>query len=147
MYLCVSRPRFPYQLIVTKIISNTSSVGVDISELRNEYVSEIDIFPNMLMMMLLLMQLGIPCGAFHIGKKRQSGEDETVVLLSAGVGITPVMAMLEHLLRSNDSGTQIVLVQIARSGELHPMKDRVEELASKQERRLRSFVCYTRVSI
>ena len=86
-----------------------------------------------------VIEVGIPCGCFTLDPKA-----EKVVLLSAGVGVTPIMAMLERALH-NEGTKHITVVQSVKSPEMHPMKKHVDELAAQNGNRLKAAVCYTQV--
>src|SRR5205807_1251842 len=75
-------------------------------------------------------------GAFTL----QSG-DLPVVLLSAGVGVTPVMAML-HALAANASPRQVWWIHGARNGREHPFAREVRDLQAKLPH-VRSHVRYS----
>jgi ferredoxin-NADP reductase/MOSC domain-containing protein YiiM len=71
----------------------------------------------------------------------QSG-DGPVVLLSAGIGATPVLAML-HALAKEHSTRQIYWLHAARDGKHHPFAAEVRSLLPELSH-CRSYVCYTR---
>lgn len=62
-----------------------------------------------------------------------------LVLISAGVGITPVLAMLEDALRQGER--PVHFIHYARNGDVHAFGDYVDQLAT-QHPRLRHYVCY-----
>jgi len=78
-----------------------------------------------------------PRGSFIL----QSGE-RPLVLLSAGIGATPVLAML-HALAAARSTRQVLWMHAARDRRHHPFADEVRRLMRALTRG-RSFVCYTR---
>ena len=65
-----------------------------------------------------------------------------VVLLSAGIGVTPVLAML-HALATAHSTRQVVWLHTARDGKHHPFAGEVRGLMCALTQG-RSFVCYTK---
>lgn len=71
----------------------------------------------------------------------QSGE-RPVVLLSAGIGATPVLAML-HALATARSTSQVLWLHAARDREHHPFAAEVRRLMPSLSHG-RSFVCYSR---
>jgi len=83
------------------------------------------------------LDVGSPRGSFIL----QSGE-RPIVLLSAGIGATPVLAML-HVLASTQSTRQVLWLHAARDGQHHPFAAEVRRLTSKLPNG-RSFVCYSR---
>ncbi|HEU0275191.1 MAG TPA: MOSC and FAD-binding oxidoreductase domain-containing protein [Candidatus Udaeobacter sp.] len=78
-----------------------------------------------------------PRGSFIL----QSGE-RPVVLLSAGIGATPVLSML-HVLAAAHSTRQVLWLHAARDGEHHPFVAEVRRLMAALPHG-RSFVCYSR---
>jgi ferredoxin-NADP reductase/MOSC domain-containing protein YiiM len=71
----------------------------------------------------------------------QPGE-RPVVLLSAGIGATPVLAML-HALATAHSTRQVMWLHTARDGQHHPFAGEVRGLMRTLTNG-RSYVCYTR---
>src|SRR5258706_2345758 len=71
----------------------------------------------------------------------ESGE-RPVVLLSAGIGATPVLAML-HALAAARSTRQVLWLHAARDGEEHPLAAAVRRLMLELPCG-RSYVCYSR---
>jgi ferredoxin-NADP reductase/MOSC domain-containing protein YiiM len=84
-----------------------------------------------------LLDVSSPRGSFIL----QSGE-RAIVLLSAGIGSTPVLAML-HVLAATHSTRQVLWLQAARDGQHHPFAAEVRRLMLAL-RHGRSFVCYSR---
>ncbi|MGA2229721.1 MAG: MOSC and FAD-binding oxidoreductase domain-containing protein [Tepidisphaeraceae bacterium] len=84
-----------------------------------------------------VLDVSEPRGAFIL----QSG-DLPVVLLSAGVGMTPVMAML-HSLASQASPRQVWWIHGARNRLDHPLAQEARDLLAKLPR-ARSYVAYSR---
>ena len=83
------------------------------------------------------LDVSAPRGSFIL----QSGESP-VVLLSAGIGATPVLAML-HVLAAARSTRQVSWVHAARDGQHHPFAAEVRRLMLALPQ-IRSFVCYSR---
>jgi ferredoxin-NADP reductase/MOSC domain-containing protein YiiM len=86
-----------------------------------------------------VLDLSAPRGSFTL----QSGENP-IVLLSAGVGATPVMSML-HALAAEKSQREIWWIYGTRNREEHPFAQEVRSLL-KQLARGRSFIVYSRPS-
>ena len=84
-----------------------------------------------------VLDVSEPRGAFIL----QRG-DLPVVLLSAGVGVTPVMAML-HSLAAQSSPRQVWWIYGARSGLDHPFAQEARDLLAKLPH-ARSYVAYSR---
>jgi ferredoxin-NADP reductase/MOSC domain-containing protein YiiM/ferredoxin len=68
--------------------------------------------------------------------------ERPIVLLSAGIGATPVLAML-HALAAARSTRQIMWLHTARDGQHHPFASEVPRLMRALTNG-RSYVCYTR---
>ena len=84
-----------------------------------------------------IIDVSSPRGSFVL----ESGE-RPVVLLSAGIGATPVLAML-HALAAARSTRQILWLHAARDGQHHPFAAEVRGLLPALMRG-RSYVCYSR---
>lgn len=80
------------------------------------------------------LELMPPAGDFVL---RES--DRPLALISAGVGITPTMAMLDPALQA---GRQVHFIHCARHGGVHAFRDQVEERAREHEH-LRPYFCYS----
>ncbi len=83
------------------------------------------------------LDVSSPRGSFIL----QSGE-RPIVLLSAGIGATPVLAML-HVLAATHSTRHVLWLQAARDGQHHPFAAEVRRLMLAL-RHGRRFVCYSR---
>jgi ferredoxin-NADP reductase/MOSC domain-containing protein YiiM len=83
------------------------------------------------------LDVSAPRGSFIL----QSGE-RPLVLLSAGIGATPVLAML-HALAQERSTRQVLWLHAARDGQHHPFADEVRRLMHALAHG-RSYVCYSR---
>jgi len=83
------------------------------------------------------LDVSSPRGSFVL----QSGE-RPVVLLSAGIGATPVLAML-HALAEDGSTRQVLWIHAARDGQHHPFAEEVRRVMGPLTNG-RSFVCYSR---
>ena len=86
-----------------------------------------------------VLEVSSPRGSFIL----QSGE-RPVVLLSAGIGVTPVLAML-YVLEAARSARQVLWLHAARDGEHHPFAAEVRRLMLALKHG-RSYVCYSRPS-
>ena len=86
-----------------------------------------------------LLEVSAPRGNFTL----QSGEGP-VVLLSAGIGATPVLAML-HALAESRSTREIWWLYGTQNAAEHPFAREARDLASALPR-FRSFVCYSRAT-
>jgi ferredoxin-NADP reductase/MOSC domain-containing protein YiiM len=83
------------------------------------------------------LEVSSPRGSFIL----QSGE-RPVVLLSAGIGSTPVLAML-HALAEAHSARQVLWLHATRDGQHHPFAAEVRGLMGALTRG-RGFVCYSK---
>ena len=83
-----------------------------------------------------VVDVSAPRGSFTLG----SG-DRPVILLSAGIGATPVLAML-HALASGASPREVWWIHGARNGAEHPFAAEVRRLL-KALPRGRSHICYS----
>lgn len=84
-----------------------------------------------------VLDVSAPRGSFIMGDG-----DGPMVLLSAGVGATPVLAML-HALAAQSSSREVWWLYGARSCEEHPFREEARELLQTL-RRARSYVRYSR---
>ena len=85
------------------------------------------------------LQLGVPCGDFTLcpGQTIESGRD--VVFVGAGIGITPLVGMMEACLDACMDGTKITFVQCCRGSHEHPMRGEMEQA---KERGVRLVACW-----
>jgi ferredoxin-NADP reductase/MOSC domain-containing protein YiiM len=83
------------------------------------------------------LDVSSPRGSFVL----QPG-DQPIVLLSAGIGATPILAML-HALAAARSTRQVMWLHTARDGQHHPFAGEVRGLLSALTN-ARSYVCYTK---
>jgi ferredoxin-NADP reductase/MOSC domain-containing protein YiiM len=84
-----------------------------------------------------VVQMSAPRGSFVL----EAG-DEAVILLSAGIGLTPVLAML-HALVEESSQREVWWLYAARDGSAHPFGQEVRQLLAALPR-ARSHVWYSR---
>ena len=78
-----------------------------------------------------------PSGHFFL----QGGTDP-VVLIGGGIGITPMLSMLNHTLNAPDSSREIWLFYGVRNSADHAMKEHLEDLAEKHSN-FHMHVCYS----
>jgi ferredoxin-NADP reductase/MOSC domain-containing protein YiiM/ferredoxin len=83
------------------------------------------------------LDVSSPRGSFVL----QPGE-RPIVLLSAGIGATPVLAML-HALAAARTTRQVMWLHTARDGQHHPFAGEVRGLI-RELANGRSYICYTR---
>jgi nitric oxide dioxygenase len=74
------------------------------------------------------LEVGPPCGEFFLDLTEH--HERPLVLLSAGVGITPMLAMLESVLTAQPE-RKVIFIHGALSGATHAFRDTVRALAAK----------------
>ena len=84
------------------------------------------------------IDVGPPCGNFVLDE--QAAQHRPLVLLSAGVGITPILSML-HTAVLRDSTEPIYFIHAARNGQVHAFADEVAQLAQRHPR-VHTYTCY-----
>ncbi|WP_249226813.1 NO-inducible flavohemoprotein [Alicyclobacillus mengziensis] len=125
-YSLSDRPGVGYYRISVKREDSPKSgipAGVVSSYLHSQ-VEEGDILP-----------ITAPAGDFHL----DMAQDTPVVLMSGGVGLTPLMSMLNTLVEQ--SSREVTFVHAAINGNVHAFKNHVQE-TKKQALNVRSFVIY-----
>ncbi|HKE80764.1 MAG TPA: FAD-binding oxidoreductase [Solirubrobacteraceae bacterium] len=85
-----------------------------------------------------IVELAGPSGAFVLGAERC----RPIVLISAGIGVTPVLAML-HAVAERHSQRELWWIHGARNGREHPFRGEARALLGRLER-ARSHVRYSR---
>jgi nitric oxide dioxygenase len=80
--------------------------------------------------------LSAPAGDFTLDNK----PGRPVVLLSGGVGITPMMSMLATL-AEQDASRPVTFIHAAQNGRVHGMKEQVEAIAGKHQQ-VSVYWCY-----
>ena len=83
-----------------------------------------------------IIDVAPPMGDFHLHLERQT----PVVLISGGVGLTPMIAMLNQLMQAHDP-RQVRFIHGCRHGKVHAMKNHVAQLA-KTHANLKTIVFY-----
>jgi ferredoxin len=84
-----------------------------------------------------VLEVSSPRGSFIL-----KAGDRPAVLLSAGIGATPVLAML-HALAAERSTRRILWLHASRDGEHHPFADEVRRLMPELAQ-AQSYVCYSK---
>jgi nitric oxide dioxygenase len=82
------------------------------------------------------IRLAAPYGNFYVDVHAST----PVILISGGVGLTPMISMLNRVLQA--PGREVVFVHGARNGALHAMKDHLRSLAG-QHPHFRTFIFYS----
>jgi nitric oxide dioxygenase len=76
-----------------------------------------------------IVEMAAPAGDFILDTSKQG----PVVLISGGVGQTPLLSMLEYLI-STDSKREIIWIHGSRDTSVHAFKDQIDALHAQQER-------------
>jgi nitric oxide dioxygenase len=84
------------------------------------------------------LEVGPPCGNFVLDAS--AGTERPLVLISGGVGVTPVLAML-HAAVQRPGDQPIYFVHAARNGKVHAFADEVAQIA-KANPRVQVHACY-----
>lgn len=71
------------------------------------------------------LELRTPAGDFFLDDEEQ----RPVVLLSGGVGLTPMLSMLDELV-ARDTARDVWFIHAAQSGRHHALRDHVKEVAA-----------------
>lgn len=77
-----------------------------------------------------------PAGSFTLDRK----DSRPVVFLSGGVGLTPLVSML-NTLAAEAPERQVTFIHAARNGKVHAMREQVEELA-RNHQQISVYWCY-----
>lgn len=85
------------------------------------------------------IEISAPAGDFVF----EENNDKSTLLLSGGVGITPMLSMLNHLA---DKNKQTVFVHAAINGYVHAFSDEVKEIDLKNES-ITNYICYEKPTI
>src|SRR5699024_10921977 len=83
-----------------------------------------------------ILPISAPGGDFILDDK----DERPLVLISGGVGITPMMSMLEAVIKSQPQ-REVIFIHAAKSGNVHAMKDRVDEIA-KNHSQVSAYTIY-----
>ncbi len=84
-----------------------------------------------------LVSITPPAGEFVLQDKAST----PVVLLSAGVGVTPMVSVLNTVLEKNDD-QQVTFVHAVQNSQTHPFKALLEKASSEHTKRLEKIVFY-----
>jgi nitric oxide dioxygenase len=87
-----------------------------------------------------ILEISPPTGDFFLDEEK----DTPVVLISGGVGLTPLVSML-NTLTEKGSKRDITYIHAAINGRVHAMKDHLRRVADTYDH-VRYFVCYEKPS-
>ncbi|KNC79774.1 hypothetical protein SARC_07847 [Sphaeroforma arctica JP610] len=74
-----------------------------------------------------IVKLSVPSGDFFL----KEGSDKPIVLLSGGVGITPIVAMLDHLVE-NKFNNHVTMFSAVRNAGVEAWHKHIEEIGSRE---------------
>lgn len=115
-----------YRISVKRENVNKNVPSGVISVYLHEQIKEGDVLP-----------ISAPAGDFYLDPEEG---DEPVVLISGGVGLTPLMSMFNTMMEKQPS-RKVAFIQAAQNGNVHAMKEHVSRLAAAHPN-VESFVCY-----
>lgn len=84
-----------------------------------------------------VLEVGPPCGEFTLDVERVG--ERPVVLLSGGIGITPLLSML-HSLTANQVAAPVYFLHAARNSRIHSHAEEVRQLAAERDNVVTHFV-------
>ncbi|RZL92776.1 MAG: NO-inducible flavohemoprotein [Variovorax sp.] len=113
-----------YRISVKRESEGDAQAAGYVSNLLHDHVNKGDV-----------VRLTPPFGSFHVDMQATT----PVVLISGGVGLTPLVSMLKSVLKNTDR--EVVFVHGARNSSVHAMKERVKASADTNPR-LTSIVFY-----
>lgn len=85
-----------------------------------------------------ILPITAPAGDFVLDQT----DERPVVLMSGGVGLTPMMSMLETVV-TQQPNREVIFIHAAQSGNVHAMREAVKTLSEKH-RQVSSYVVYDR---
>jgi nitric oxide dioxygenase len=107
-------------------ISVKHEQGGVVSNYLHDHIQEGDILP-----------ISAPAGDFVLN----TSDNSPVVLISGGVGITPMMSMLNTLVNQK-SNRDVTFIHAALNSNVHAMKEHVQQVA-KENKNVRAYTCYS----
>lgn len=114
-----------YRISVKREEANGEYPAGIVSNFLHDHVHEGSILP-----------ISAPGGDFVLDQK----DNRPLVLMSGGVGLTPMMSMLETVIKSQPE-REVIYIHAARSGRYHAMKERVENICSNHSN-VKSYTIY-----
>ncbi|MGG0238951.1 NO-inducible flavohemoprotein [Bacillus rhizoplanae] len=125
-YSLSDAPGKDYYRISVKREKNAEGLDGMVSNYLHDHVNEGDILP-----------LSAPAGDFVLNMDSQL----PVVLISGGVGITPMMSMLNTLIEQSPN-RNVYFIHGALNSDVHAMKDYVANVAKEHEK-VEVYTCYS----
>lgn len=114
-----------YRISVKRENTDQSKPEGKISVFLHEQIKEGEVLP-----------ISAPAGNFVLDLEHE----RPIVLISGGVGLTPLVSML-NTIADQHPDREVTFIQAAVNGEVHAMKEDVMKLAQQNEN-INSFVCY-----
>ncbi|WP_409346333.1 NO-inducible flavohemoprotein [Paenibacillus sp. MBLB4367] len=125
-YSLSDAPGKPYYRITVKREDGASDRPAGkASKYLHEHVMEGDVLP-----------ISAPAGDFTLDRD----DSRPVVLISGGVGLTPMVSML-NVLAEEYPERQVTFIHAAQNGDVHAMKEQVEHLA-RSHSHIQAYWCY-----
>lgn len=115
-----------YRISVKREAGDAKTPNGMVSNFLHESVNEGSVLP-----------LTAPAGDFFLNRN----DNRPIVLLSGGVGITPMMSMLETVIHTQPN-RKVVFIHAAKSDNYHAFKDRINTI-SKQHANVSSYTLYS----
>src|SRR5699024_6049599 len=72
-----------------------------------------------------ILPISAPTGEFVLDLE----DTRPLILISGGVGLTPMMSMLETVIKEQPE-REVIFIHAAKSGKIHAMKERVNEITA-----------------
>lgn len=116
-----------YRISVKREEGNTECPPGVVSNYLHQHIREGDV-----------LEMTAPAGDFTL----KQGEERPIVLISGGVGITPLMSMFNTLMQQGTK-QKVTFIHAAIDGTYHAMHDHVAQTASQKEN-VHYAVCYER---
>jgi nitric oxide dioxygenase len=116
-----------YRISVKREDGSADKPGGIVSTYLHNHVQEGDI-----------LRISAPAGDFVLDMEKET----PVVLISGGVGLTPMISMLNTLVEKQP-GREVTFIHAAINSKVHAMREHVARLAAEREH-VRSFVCYSK---
>ncbi|RAP74192.1 NO-inducible flavohemoprotein [Paenibacillus montanisoli] len=84
-----------------------------------------------------VLWLSAPAGDFTLDRN----DERPIVLISGGVGLTPLVSMLADLSETNRTNRRVTFIHAAQHGNVHALRSQVEELAQRSPQ-VSVYWCY-----